>query len=227
MDVFKVSSSDLNNLPFIEELCNYNKPILLSTGAAYLWEIQRTVELIENNGNALGLMHCVLNYPTLNKNANLGMIKDLQHKFPRQIIGYSDHTLPNDMDVCLHASILGAEIIEKHFTFDKTLEGNDHYHAMDVYDLKNFNSKVDSLFTTLGSFVKKPLETENVSRLNARRSLVAKNSISKGKIIEYNDLTWKRPGNGIGPEYIKSLIGMQSLLDIDEDTVLQFNMFRK
>jgi sialic acid synthase SpsE len=227
MDVFKVSSSDLNNLPFIEELCNYNKPILLSTGAAYLWEIQRTVELVENNGNALGLMHCVLNYPTLNENANLGMIKDLQHKFPRQIIGYSDHTLPNDMDVCLHASILGAEIIEKHFTFDKTLKGNDHYHAMDVYDLKNFNSKVDSLFTTLGSFEKKPLETENVSRLNARRSLVAKNSISKGKIIEYNDLTWKRPGNGIGPEYIKSLIGMQSLLDIDEDTVLQFNMFRK
>lgn len=227
MSVFKVSSSDLNNLPFIEELCKYNKPILLSTGASYLWETQRTVELIKSKGNALCLMHCVLNYPTLDENANLGMIKDLQRHFPELTIGYSDHTLPNEMDVCLHATLLGAEILEKHFTYDKSLEGNDHYHAMDVKDLKVFNSKIDKLFSTLGSFDKKPLQTESISRLNARRSLIAKNNIPKGKVIEFEDLTWKRPGSGIGPELIDNLIGMHSVIDIEEDTVLQFNMFKK
>src|SRR5690554_4935685 len=169
MDVYKVSSSDLNNLPFIEYLCQFNKPILLSTGASYIWETQRTVELLDSKKIPVCLMHCVLNYPTSNENAHLGMIKALQKHFPNKVIGYSDHTLPEDMSTCLNATLLGAEIIEKHFTHDKHLKGNDHYHAMDKSDLKLFFKKVDETWIKLGSFEKKPIESEKISRENARR----------------------------------------------------------
>ena len=99
MDIYKISSSDLTNKPFIEYLCRFNKPIILSTGASDLFEIQEAVSWIENYGNPLALLHCVLNYPTPDKNANLGMIMDLKVKFPDKIIGYSDHTLPKDMKI--------------------------------------------------------------------------------------------------------------------------------
>jgi N-acetylneuraminate synthase len=225
MDVYKISSSDLNNLPFVEYLCQKNKPILLSTGASYLWETQRTVELIDKHNLPLCLMHCVLNYPTLNENANLGMIKDLQKHFPTKIIGYSDHTLPEEMQVCVNATLLGAEIIEKHFTHDKTLPGNDHYHAMDKKDLIVYNNKIDELFNVLGSFEKAPLPTEFISRQNARRSLVAKRNIPKGVTISMDDLTWKRPASGISPSEIDLLIGKKSNTDIEEDSVLKNYMF--
>jgi len=153
--------------------------MILSTGAAYLWEVQQAVEVIEKHGNQLCLMHCVLNYPTEDKNANLGMIKDLIRHFPDYIPGYSDHTLPNDMEVMKMAALLGAAVIEKHFTHDKTLPGNDHYHAMDKEDMKHFNSVMDKTFELLGSFKLSALESEEKSRQNARRSLVAAREIRK------------------------------------------------
>lgn len=220
MDVFKISSSDLNNKPFIEILCGYNKPIILSTGAAYMWEVEQSVGWIKKYGNSLALLHCVLNYPTEDKNANLSVIKELKRKFPEYIIGYSDHTLPKDMKALEVAALLGAQIIEKHFTHDKTLPGNDHYHAMDVNDLKRFNERMKNIVELLGSPVKEPLKSEEISRLNARRSLVAARFIPKGKIIEPDDITWKRPAKGIDPREYDLVIGGKASTDITEDTVL-------
>ncbi len=225
MDVFKISSSDLNNLPFIDILCSYNKPILLSTGAAYIWETQRTVEAIKKNGNDLALLHCVLNYPTMDENANLGMILSLKKHFPDLAIGYSDHTLPGEMDNLIAALTMGAFIIEKHFTHDKTLPGNDHYHAMDKEDLKVFFKKSEALFTSLGSFEMSCLESEKISRKNARRSLVASVALTKGQTVDESMITWKRPGTGITPDQFDNLIGKKALEDIAEDTVLQNYMF--
>ena len=225
MDVFKISSSDLTNFPFIEYICQFGKPILLSTGASYMWEIQRTFELIRKHGNPVSLMHCVLNYPTSQENANLGMILDLRKKFPGTIIGYSDHTLPQDMENLLIANFLGARIIEKHFTFDKTLPGNDHYHAMDKEDLKLFWRKWSERMTAIGSFEKMPLESEFVSRENARRSLVARRNIKKGKVITSDDLTWKRPAFGISPTDFWNVVGKIAKVAIKEDEILQWNMF--
>ena len=130
MDVFKISSSDITNKPFIRILCDFRKPILLSTGAAHLHEIVEAVEWIEEKGNKLALLHCVLNYPTADENAALGMIPALKRHFPQHVIGYSDHTLPQDMHILETATLLGARVLEKHFSHDKTLPGNDHYHAM-------------------------------------------------------------------------------------------------
>ena len=225
MDIYKISSSDLTNKPFVEYLCKFNKPIILSTGASSLHEIQEAVSWIEKFGNPLALLHCVLNYPTVDKNANLGMILDLKTKFPDKIIGYSDHTLPKDMKVCEMATMLGSVIIEKHFTHDKTLPGNDHYHAMDKEDLKLFRKNFKRTFDILGSFKVGALEDEALARKNARRSLVAQKYISKGKIIEESDLTFKRPAHGVSPRFIDEIIGQKAIADIEEDAVLKWNMF--
>ena len=225
MDVFKISSSDLTNKPFIEFICDFNKPVILSTGASSLAEIAEAVSWIEKKGNPLALLHCVLNYPTPDKNANLGMILDLKRRFPDKIIGYSDHTLPKDMKVCEIATMLGSIIIEKHFTHDKSLPGNDHYHAMDKEDLKLFRANLERTFEIFGSFKVEALEDEESARRNARRSLVASRDIPKGKIIEKEDLTFKRPARGISPKFIDEVVGKRANTEIEEDTIMQWNMF--
>lgn len=224
MNVYKISSSDITNLPFIEYQCKFGKPIILSTGASYLWEIQEAVEIIEKHGNPLILMHCVLNYPTPNKNANLGMIWGLQQHFPQHIIGYSDHTLPQNMEVILTSVLLGAAVIEKHFTHDKTLPGNDHYHAMDKEDMKVFWKKWEYTRELLGSFKVTALADEELARKNARRSLVAAKNIPEGKIIEPSDITWKRPAHGISPKFYNEIIGKKAIKNIQEDEILMWNM---
>jgi N-acetylneuraminate synthase len=224
MEVFKISSSDLTNKPFIEFICDFNKPIILSTGASSLSEVYEAVEWIEKKGNPLALLHCVLNYPTSDENANLGMLLDLKDKFPDKLIGYSDHTLPKDMKVCEMATLLGSIIIEKHFTHDKTLPGNDHYHAMDKEDLKQFRKNLEHTFSVLGEFKIKALVDEESARRNARRSLVAAKDIPLGKIITEEDLTFKRPAHGVSPKFINEIIGKKALIAIKEDAVLQWKM---
>lgn len=224
MPVFKISSSDLTNLPFIEYQCRFGKPIILSTGAAYKWEVMQAVETIEKHGNLLCLMHCVLNYPTMDENANLGMIKDMIRLFPDTIPGYSDHTLPKDMHTLEVATLLGATVLEKHFTHDKSLPGNDHYHAMDKTDLRHFIQKTERTFGLLGTFKMTALESEAPARANARRSLVAARAIPSGKIIDMSDLTWKRPASGISPREIAQVIGKKASRDITEDEVLKWQM---
>ena len=221
MNVFKISSSDITNKPFIEYICSFGKPIILSTGASDLEEVHDAVNWIKPFDVPLALLHCVLNYPTLDKNANLGMIIGLKEAFPNNIIGYSDHTLPKDMKVCEIATMLGSVIIEKHFTHDKSLPGNDHYHAMDKEDLKKFNANLETTFEILGSFKIEALADEEKSRLNARRSLVAANDIPKGKMIEKSDLTFKRPAHGISPKYIDNVIGKEAKVDIMEDDIIR------
>lgn len=221
MDVFKISSSDITNKPFIEYICSFGKPIILSTGASDLEEVQDAVNWIKPFNVPLALLHCVLNYPTPDKNANLGMIAGLRKEFPDNIIGYSDHTLPKEMKLCEMATMLGAVIIEKHFTHDKSLPGNDHYHAMDKEDLKKFKANLETTFEILGGFKIEALDDEGKSRMNARRSLVALKDIPKGKIIEKSDLTFKRPAHGISPKYIDEVVGKAAKDDIKEDAIIR------
>lgn len=223
MPVFKISSSDITNLPFIELQCSFGKPIILSTGASYLWEVQQAVEVIEKHGNRLCLMHCVLNYPTPNANAHLGMIWDLRRQFPHHVPGYSDHTLPQNMEVIKMATLLGAAVIEKHFTHDKSLPGNDHYHAMDKTDLKLFQQQWKYMHELLGGFRLTALAGEEPARKNARRSLVAARAIPAGQIITESDLTWKRPAHGISPKFISEVIGKKAAKEIKEDEVIKWN----
>lgn len=224
MDVFKISSSDITNKPFIEHICNFKKPVILSTGASYLYEIEEAVSWIDSKHVPLALLHCVLNYPTKDENAHLGMIRGLKTKFPDLMIGYSDHTMPKEMKVLEIATLLGSIIIEKHFTLDKSLPGNDHYHAMDINDLKKFNKQLDQLMMIVGDEKVYSLPSEEISRSNARRSLVAKKDIPAGKNIEYDDLTWKRPASGISPKFIDEVVGKKAKINIEEDEIINSKM---
>lgn len=224
MPVFKISSSDITNLPFIELMCSFGKPVILSTGASYVWEIQQAMETIQKYDVPVCLMHCILNYPTRDENANLGMIPDLIRKFAKTIPGYSDHTLPGEMEVLKIANLLGAVVLEKHFTHDKSLPGNDHYHAMDKEDLKLFFSKMREVYTLIGRQAKAPLESEDISRQNARRSLVLAKNVEKGTVISADHLTWKRPAHGISPKDIHLVTGRKAARALGEDSILQWNM---
>jgi len=224
-DVVKVSSSDLTNLPFIEFLCGFGKPILLSTGASNLWEISEAVETIGRAGNPLALMHCILNYPTATTDANLGMLLDQRRRFPEALPGYSDHTVPDaEKTVLTTATLLGAQIIEKHFSQDKTLPGNDHYHAMDLADLRDIRRRIDDLLAIVGDQHKHALEVEAPARANARRSLVAARTIPAGIAIAPADLTWKRPAHGVSPRDYRSVLGRRTRVEIPEDELLQWWM---
>ena len=222
MKVFKISSSDITNKPFIKHICSFNKPIILSTGASNINEIQNAVSWIDADNIPLALLHCVLNYPTLDHDANLQMIKNLKFNFPDKVIGYSDHTLPKQMKILEIASLLGAVILEKHFTHDKSLIGNDHYHAMDKKDLKKLIKNLEFVYCVLGDFDKRSLSSENSARENARRSLVASCYIPSGTILTDKHITWKRPGTGICPSKIESLLGKITNMEILEDELFSW-----
>lgn len=227
MDVYKISSSDITNKPFIRILCDFKKPIVLSTGAAHLHEIAEAVEWIEEKGNKLALLHCVLNYPTADEHAALGMIPALKRHFPQHAVGYSDHTLPKDMQILETAVLLGARILEKHFSHDKTLPGNDHYHAMDMHDLRRFWERLGHTLTAVGNLSISALPEEEPARRHARRSLVTARAVPAGQAVTPADLTWKRPAHGISPRHYDEVLGLRARHDLPEDTVLQWTDLNK
>ena len=226
MDIYKISSSDLTNLPFIEHMAKKGKPILLSIGASNLDEIHDAVDCIRrDNDKDLVLLHCVLEYPTPYKHANLAKIQALKQMFSNVYIGYSDHTKPDaSYDVLKTAYLLGATVVEKHFTLDKTLQGNDHYHAMDSHDAEEILAAIEHIDCLKGTANLEALPSEQAARENARRSIVAAVDISEGTILTEDMLTFKRPGTGISPRDLKKIVGRTARTDIKKDSVLSWQM---
>jgi N-acetylneuraminate synthase len=222
--VFKISSSDITNWPFLEYIAKKQKPVFLSTGASTIEEIDGSVGILKTHGNGeICLLHCVLSYPTKYEDANLNMIKHLAEMYPEYLIGYSDHTPPDATMTCLTTAYLyGAKVIEKHFTLNKSLPGNDHYHAMDPADLAFFKSNLELIDRISGETEKRPLQCEEGARVNARRSMVAKSDIKKGETITMEMLTFKRPGTGIAPKYLRMVIGASAKRNITGDTTIKF-----
>jgi len=180
------------------------------------------VSAIEKEGNYnIAIMHCILNYPTKYEDCNLNMIRGLRTSFPHHIIGYSDHAEPDkNMLVLTSAVLLGAKVVEKHFTLDKSLPGNDHYHSMDPEDLRRFVKNVELLKKMLGKKKKEPLESELPAKRFARRSVVAKTFIPKGTKITAKMVSLKRPGIGISPKDLDLVLKMRAAKDIDEDDII-------
>ena len=228
MSVFKISSSDITNTPFIEHIARKGKMILLSTGAANIEEIVAAVRIIERvNNEPIVLLHCVLEYPTPKGHANLAKILSLKKHFPDAIVGYSDHTKPDEnYDVLKTAYALGARVIEKHYTLDKTLVGNDHYHAMDISDIKRIVSGISIVNDILGNEDLVYSNTESDARKFARRSIVSKRLIRNGEKITADMLCYKRPGTGISPSLYEFVVGKVAKVNIAEDTVLSIDMLR-
>ena len=221
---YKIASADITNVPLLRQIAAKRKPVVLSTGASTLAEIDTAVEVLSQSGcTDPVLMHCVLNYPCNNENAHLNMIEGLHRAYPGLVIGYSDHTLPDAGMLILSAAWLkGALVLEKHFTHDKTLPGNDHYHAMDVRDLKLLRENLALLTTALGELHKRPLTGEQAAREHARRSVVVDRAIKAGQVIVATDLTYKRPAHGISTAFWDQVVGRKAARDLAEDHVLRW-----
>lgn len=222
---FKVASADITNVPLLRRVASKGKPVVLSTGAATLDEVRFAVACLEDAGAPdIVILHCILNYPTLHSDAHVRMLVGLREAFPGRLLGYSDHTKPSfDLDTLAVAYSLGAVVLEKHFTLDKCLPGNDHYHAMDRDDLLRGRARLADVHELLGGgFAKVPLASENPARLYARRSIVVARSVSAGSIVSEEDLVCLRPGTGIGPEHWDSIVGCRATRDLAADELLEW-----
>lgn len=226
VDFYKISSSDLSNIPFIKYIAKKRKKMVVSVGAAYLSEVDEAIRAIKGVGNNdIAILHCVLSYPTAPEDANLRVIETLKKDFPDVQVGYSDHVAPDStMQTLATAYFLGAEIIEKHFTLNKSLPGNDHYHSGDPEDFKMAISNFKWINSVLGSGEKTVLDCELVPRREARRSLVLTRNMQAGEVIQKVDVMPKRPGTGISPEFEQIVVGRKVVRNLEEDTILTWDM---
>lgn len=216
---FKIASADITNVPLLRKVANKNKLIVLSTGASTLGEIETALDILKSAGaNEVCLLHCVLNYPTENENAQIGYIETLKRIFPNNVIGYSDHVKPEEnsetIPALFLATTLGAVVLEKHFTYDKSLTGNDHYHSMDMKDLKKFCESL-SIYRSLFGGEDKNLEIEKRARDKARRRICASKAVSCGDVFSENNLIALRADVGIPIERWDEIIGQRSSVDIN------------
>lgn len=220
---FKIASADITNEPLLVACARHGKPLLISTGASHLTEIEAAVRVVREflPASHIGILHCVLSYPTSVPDANLRVIEQLARAFPGHPIGYSDHTRPDPaMLVLTRAVLLGAAVVEKHFTHDKSLPGNDHYHAMDADDLRRFRSGLTLIRDADGVASKTVLPAEEASRLHARRSLVAVRPLPAGHVLAAGDLTAKRPASGLPPSDLRHVVGRRLTRDLAADESL-------
>ena len=224
MKAVKVSSSDVTNLPFLTHLAKYKLPILLSVGASTMGEIEEAVHTIEKTGNKkIVIMQCTLVYPTPYEHANLRVIPTLATVFTEYPIGLSDHTLGTHVPPA--AVALGARMIEKHYTVNKTLmKSADHWLSVDPEELREMVNAIRNVEAALGTSRKYVLPAERHTYLYDKRSLVSACDIKKGAKIKKEMLTHKRPGTGIRPKYRGDIIGRTASVDIPADTTITWEM---
>lgn len=224
MPLFKIASCLIPDKRLIRNIAKFNKPIILSTGGSELEEIQETVEVIyEQDNYSLVIMACTLSYPTKNKDAHILRIRKLNKLFPETIIGYSDHTEPDEnMIIPSLAVSLGAKVIEKHFTLDRTMTGSGHSFSLDPPLLKKMVENIRLTEEVLGEEELKICVPEQKTRQEARMSIVARQDIKAGEVINEDMLIFKRPGSGILPKFLDDILGRKSKRDIQVDEQLKW-----
>lgn len=221
MAAYKVGSGDLNNYLLLEALAKTCKPIILSTGMSTLQEVQAAVEFIQENGNdQIIVLHCTSNYPCPLEDVNLAAMKTLMAELNLPV-GYSDHTV--GFTAATASAALGAAAYEFHFTLDKNLPGPDHIASAEPKEAKEKIQAIRQTQMMMGSPIKQATEAEKVSTIKiARKSLVAKENLPAGTIMEKSHLEAKRPANGIAPIHFKKFLGKRLLRDIKKDEQLKF-----
>lgn len=216
----KIASMEINNFEFLKYIGSKRCPIVLSTGMSDMDEVEKTVQVLEEaGGSQIVLLHCVSIYPAVLTAVNLNNIIGLRERFPKYPIGFSDHT--NGDAAAVAATALGAGLIEKHLTLDHSKLGMDNGMATEPPEFKVLVSKCRDVQIAMGTKERIIQPQEIEQRKNMRRSIIAKNDILKGSIITKSDLYTKRPGTGISPEKIDSLVGKIANNDIEADTVIR------
>ncbi len=218
MSFWKIPSGEITNLPYLIKIAKTNKNMILSSGMCTLEEIAESVEVLKNNGKGtLSLLHCNTEYPTPFSDVNLRAMITMKEKFGLEI-GYSDHT--NGIEVAIAAVAMGATIIEKHFTLDRNMIGPDHKASLEPHELKKMVESIRNIEAALGSYDKKPSESEMKNIAIARKSIVAGKPIKKGELLCDENLAIKRPGNGISPMKWFEVVGQVATKDYSEDEMI-------
>lgn len=215
MPYWKIPSGEITNLPYLMEIQQTKKPIILSTGMSTMEEIEMALKVFKDyERNKIVLLHCNTEYPTPFCDVNLNAMNTLKKKFKVKV-GYSDHT--NGIEVPIAAVALGAVVIEKHFTLDKNMIGPDHKASLEPDELTSMVSAIRNIESSLGNGFKCPSSSEKKNISIARKSIVAKKEIKKGEIFTIENLTVKRPGDGISPMEWFHVIGEKAIKDFNVD----------
>jgi N,N'-diacetyllegionaminate synthase len=220
LDYFKIPSGEITNFPYLKRIGQIGKPTILSTGMSNLNEIESALDILTKSGTSLKnitVLQCNSEYPTPISDANINSMMTIKNKF-KVAVGYSDHTL--GIEVPIAAVALGAEIIEKHFTIDKSLSGPDHKASLEPIELKNLVKSIRNTQKALGSGLKEPSKSEIKNISNFRKSLVAKKNIKKGQIFCENNLTTKRPGSGLSPMIWEKIINTPAKKNYEKDELI-------
>jgi N-acetylneuraminate synthase len=222
--VFKIPSGEITNLQFLAHVARKGKPMIVSTGMSSVEEVEVAVRTIQGVGNQqLVLLHCVSRYPTEPAEVNLRAMGTMEATF-HVPVGYSDHTM--GVPVALAAVALGACVIEKHFTLDRSLPGPDHQASLEPKELADLVHGIRIVEASLGHGRKEPTLSEASTAAVARKSLVAARDIAAGSALTEQDITVKRPGTGLAPTMLSHLLGRRAVKDIPADTLLALEMFR-
>lgn len=216
---YKIASADLTNIPLLEHIAKKGKPIILSTGMADISEVDHAVELLKNYTCDIILMQCTSTYPCATSDINLNVIPMLRKRYDL-LVGYSGHD--DGIIAPVLAAVLGACIVEKHFTLNRTWKGGDHAASLEPYGLSKMIRDIHNIKDSLGSGEKKILDAEIPIRHKLAKSIVTTCFIGKGTVIERNMLTTKSPGTGIPPKDIGKIVGKKALNNIDEDVVINY-----
>lgn len=222
--LFKIGSGELTNLPLLQRIAKKNKPVILSTGMATLGEIEEALYTLINEGlRDIILLHCITSYPAKAEEANLNIIKTLRSCF-KLPVGLSDHTL--GINVSLAARVLGACVIEKHFTLDKKLPGPDHRASLNPEELRALVVSIREIESALGDGIKKPTKEEEIIKKSVRKKLVACVEIPNGSIIVEGMVTLKRVGTeeGIDPKYLPNILGKRTARKIKINSPIKWTM---
>jgi N,N'-diacetyllegionaminate synthase len=219
---YKFGSGDLTNIPALQYAARKRKPMILGTGMATLAEVREAARAIKSTGNnQIIALHCTTNYPCLPEEVNLRAMQTMQNTLPC-LVGYSDHTLGTTVPIM--AATLGAVVIEKHFTIDTSLPGPDHKASLEPAELTQMVSAIRSVDTILGSYAKKPTASEKKVMKLVRKSIVAAHDIKKGTTLKRSMLAVKRPGIGMPPAQLETLIGRTTKKPIAKDELLRLTM---
>lgn len=216
---WKIPSGEITNLPYLIKIGTTQKPVIMSTGMAELEEIKEAIWWLRKSGcPEIKLLQCNTEYPTPYEDANLRAMETLREEFGVEV-GYSDHT--NGIEVPIAAVAMGARIIEKHFTLDRNMEGPDHKASLEPEELKKMVDSIRNIESALGDGIKKPSLSEKKNKAIARKSIVAKRSINKGELFTEENITTKRPGDGISPMKWFDVIGKRAIRDFKEDELIE------
>jgi N,N'-diacetyllegionaminate synthase len=221
MDFFKIPSGEITNCPYLKKIAQYRRPVILSTGMSTMDDIENAMAILLNNGlnkNDITILHCNTEYPTPFEDVNLRAMQTIAERFDVKV-GYSDHT--QGIEVPIAAVALGATVIEKHFTLSRDMEGPDHKASLEPDELKAMVVAIRNVEKALGNGEKQVTDSERKNMDIARKSIVAAKDIKKGAILAENNITVKRPGNGISPMHWEEVLGKTAKRDFYEDELIE------